>query len=232
MLRASAICPTFNRPALVCEAVYWFTQQTWGNKELIVLNDNPRMLLFTHVPNVVIYNERVRFPTLGEKYNELIHLATGDVIFPWEDDDISLPLRIQQGLTAMGTYAYWNPRRTWYEDSRGLHHEHQHGYCVNASCFLKSFAQRVPFRPVTGNQDADWWTRAHDECNPNQLENCKNWQYVYRWGVTEHLSGHKHMQQAYDSAYQVEGEFEIKATKGEDYATLCDLHARGVAAGN
>jgi len=99
----SAICPTFGRfpnsSHLLNEAVGSFIWQNYeGPKELVILNDNENQTLTTNITNIRIINITSKIKTLGEKYNLMLELVRGSIIFPWEDDDISLPNRIKQGV--------------------------------------------------------------------------------------------------------------------------------------
>lgn len=224
----SCICPTFNCPPyhmqLLEECVYWFLEQEYDNKELVILNDNPRQKLICREDGVTVYNSTKRFASLGEKYNRLVELAEGEVILPWEDDDISLPHRIKQAVERLGQYQYWNPHQSWFEDRAGLHYDHQHGYCLNASAIHKTAFDTLKFANVSGSQDADFATRAELflDCSPHSLISHSEWSYVYRWGVRDHLSGHKNMAKAYrDADTSVPGSYVIEPTMYRDYAKLC-----------
>ena len=119
----SCICPTYNRfpidAWMLDECVYWFTKQTYtGERELIILNDNPLQKLTCATPGVMVYNESLRYPSLGAKYNRLLELAKGDIILPWEDDDISLPHRIEQSVAVLDSFkkSYWNPKMAFFQN--------------------------------------------------------------------------------------------------------------------
>jgi hypothetical protein len=196
----SAICPTYGRPPnyqhLVEEAIECFVrQETAVERELVILNDCPGQELVCHVAGVRVINHPVRYRTLGEKYNAMIIQARGDVIFPWEDDDLSLPWRIEQATQTLAQgYEYFNPRRTWYLDGNGWHHEHAHGYCHNASAFTRSAWERVGgYQRVSGAQDAmmDAALQTGVATAPPLPDDPSVWPYVYRWGVSDfHLSAY------------------------------------------
>src|SRR5688572_15193909 len=83
----SCICPTYGRPPdhqhLVEEAIASFVNQTYPNKELIVLNDCPGQTLVCNAPGVRVVNVPERFPTLGDKRNAGVGLSRGQLIAPW-----------------------------------------------------------------------------------------------------------------------------------------------------
>ncbi len=210
----SCICPTYGRPPhhqhLLEEAIESFLRQTYPNKELIVLNDCQQQELICHAPGVRVVNIPARFRTLGEKYNAAIALANGELIAPWEDDDISLPWRLALSVERLGDAGYFNPRRYWYLDGIGLHGDHQMGYGHNLSLFTRDAFVAVGGYPASsGPQDAQMddalcsqgpWVgaqlahlgkRAVRNNRPDEKKlKKKEWFYIYRWGVSPaHLSG-------------------------------------------
>jgi hypothetical protein len=114
--KVSCQCITFGRPALLNEAVESFLRQDYpGPKELIILNDHPEVLLHEFASEEVkVINVNSRFRTIGEKRNACCALCSGDIIFPWDDDDISLPWRISFTLEQMTNLQYFKPDRLWY----------------------------------------------------------------------------------------------------------------------
>lgn len=91
----SALCVTYGRPHLLEEAIYSFLQQDYaGEKEMIILNDLAEQQLSFDHPEIRIVNIAQRFHSLGEKRNACVALASHDILFPWDDDDIYLPHRI------------------------------------------------------------------------------------------------------------------------------------------
>jgi len=233
-VKAICLCPTFGRAPdylhLVEEAVESFLRQDYtGERELIVLNDCPLQKLVCNVPNVRVVNLDRRFGSLGEKYNAMIELTAdhGDVLLPWEDDDISLPWRISQAVKQLGTGSYWKPPQVWFKDSRGYHWNHAVGVRHHASIFTHDAWDRVGGYPrVSGNQDAvmDQYLggaglpRFPDGIPPNE------WAYVYRWGVSpRHLSGNRDHHAAWIAeAYRevIPGTFELRPYWRTDYVGL------------
>lgn len=113
--KVSCQCITYGRTNLLDEAVECFLRQDYpGEKELVILNDLPTMKLAFDHPEVVVVNLPRRMRTVGEKRNACVALCGGDIIFPWDDDDISLPHRISFTLSRMTNHDYWKPDRYWY----------------------------------------------------------------------------------------------------------------------
>lgn len=93
--KISCYCPTYRRPDLLNESIQSFLAQDYnGEKEMIILNDEPdQTLVFDH-PQINIFNMGSRAPDIATKYNHAVSLCTGDIIAPWDDDDIFLPHRL------------------------------------------------------------------------------------------------------------------------------------------
>ncbi|HEY8105973.1 MAG TPA: glycosyltransferase, partial [Gemmatimonadales bacterium] len=91
----SCFCLTYGRPRLLEEAIHSFLRQDYaGLKEMIVLNDYADQVLELDHPEVQVINLPRRFRSLGEKMNAAVALASHDLLFPWDDDDVYLPHRL------------------------------------------------------------------------------------------------------------------------------------------
>lgn len=149
----SCLMLTYNRvpthTALVEEAIESFIRQEYlaDRMELVILNDCHVQQLslpdddwLVDVANispkwvrehVKIFNVSTRAGSLGEKRNRLTELARGDVLLPWDDDDISLPQRVLNSVAGLYNlsakdvlrggvpdgpppFGYWNPGGYWF----------------------------------------------------------------------------------------------------------------------
>jgi hypothetical protein len=218
----SCICLTYNRAPnhlhLVGEAVESYLRQTYpaDRRQLLILNDTPGQELEVrghgshYLPpgdqtaGVHILNLPWRFRTLGEKYLAAMGLAQGDILMWWDDDDISLPWRIERSVARLTTSPpseYYNPGGYWYLSKGGeLEYKHAMGPCFNCSAFTRegyekglvvefgmhldwvldqSFSKklrRAPMPPLVG-------------VPPSATSLPAEWSYIYRWGVSpEHVS--------------------------------------------
>lgn len=100
--KVSAYCPTYARPHLLEEAIESFLLQDYkGEKELVILNDYSGHTLHYDHPEVKIFNISNHIKPIGKKYNETIKLCSGEILFTWDDDDISLPHRISLSVETM-----------------------------------------------------------------------------------------------------------------------------------
>ena len=100
--KVSCQCLTYGRTKLLDEAVESFLRQDYeGEKELVILNDYPDLIIECDIPDVKVINLPYRMKTLYEKRNACVGLCSGDIIFVWDDDDISLPNRISYSIQEM-----------------------------------------------------------------------------------------------------------------------------------
>lgn len=231
----SCLCPTFGRCGspwqhLLEEAVEAFLRQTDVHSELLILNDHPAQEIVFNHSRVRVVNQAQRYRTLGEKYNAMVSLAAGSLLAPWEDDDISLPHRLELSRERLGERDYYNPRQYWFQDRNGLHWEHAPGVGHNLSLFRRRAWQAVGGYPaVTGSQDLEMDDRLTSHPNVScRIEEwplpVPDWYYLYRWGASPcHLSGQPDMQGLYDSlntAPAPAGRFTLQPHWREDYSAL------------
>lgn len=96
--KVSCYCSTFARPHLLEESIQSFLNQTYENKELIIVNDcKEQTLIFDH-PQIKIINLQERINPIGKKFNFAANSCSGDIINPWDDDDIFMPWKIETAL--------------------------------------------------------------------------------------------------------------------------------------
>lgn len=113
--KASCQCITYGRTSLLNEAVACFLSQDYpGEKELVILNDYPKMKIECDIPMVKVINLDERISNIGKKRNACCGYCTGDIIFPWDDDDISLPHRISYSVSKMSNHRYYKADKLWY----------------------------------------------------------------------------------------------------------------------
>jgi glycosyltransferase involved in cell wall biosynthesis len=227
----SCICPTYNRPPryqhLLEEAIASFLRQDYPNKELIVLNDCPGQELICDEPGVRVVNVPRRFPSIGDKQNAAVGLARGELIAPWDDDDINLPWRLSLSVERLGDGDYFNPRSYWFLDNDGLHVDHPVGYANNASLFRRAAfegAGGYPSKSLGADAalDAAFSGLAHafDPRRGDKELRRSEWFYIYRWGVSPvHMSG-SGVEDFYEEVGKqpvVEGRFQLSPHWRRDY---------------
>jgi glycosyltransferase involved in cell wall biosynthesis len=102
----SALCATKNRRRFLPEALRCFQRQDWPHRELVVLDDgdDPVADLIPDDP-LIRYVRADRPLRMGEKFNELVRLARGDLLHFWDDDDWQAPRALRvlaEGHTRTG----------------------------------------------------------------------------------------------------------------------------------
>lgn len=90
----SCIMPTFNRRKFIEKAISCFVDQTYSNKELIILDDGT-----DKVQDLIPINSQIKYLQshkllLGEKRNLAIEISQGKFIAVWDDDDWHSPNRL------------------------------------------------------------------------------------------------------------------------------------------
>jgi glycosyltransferase involved in cell wall biosynthesis len=100
--KVSCYCATYGRVNLLEESLQSFLIQDYqGEKELIILNDFPDQTIYFNHPQVKIYNHKKKESLLGKKFNDCVKYCTGEILFPWEDDDIYLSNKISFSVNKM-----------------------------------------------------------------------------------------------------------------------------------
>jgi hypothetical protein len=192
----SCFCLTYGRPHVLEEAIHSFLQQDYaGPKEMIVLNDYADQILTFDHPEVQVVNLPRRFRTVGEKMNAAAALATHDLLFVWDDDDVYLPHRLSFSV------AHFDPAKGFFKA--------QHAWVWNdgrlsgpagnifhaGSCWSRSRFDALGGYPAEGT--------GYDLLFERQLESRfpgstaahpvapEEIYYLYRWGGTGsfHMSG-------------------------------------------
>jgi hypothetical protein len=118
--KVSCFCCTYGRPHLLEEAIESFLRQDYqGEKELVILNDFAgHTLVFEH-PEVTIINLTERIMPLGRKFNLAGRYCLGDILMPWEDDDIYLPWRLSLSVALMQD-GLFHTNQAWIENESHL----------------------------------------------------------------------------------------------------------------
>ena len=101
-------CATYGRPEFLNELVESFLRQDYkGKKELIILNDMPKMKYEFQHPEVTVVNQSKRYGSHGEKHNAAMQMIKYDVTTIWDDDDIMLPWAISKSVEGLGSKRFF-----------------------------------------------------------------------------------------------------------------------------
>lgn len=96
----TCMVPTYNRPDMLKRCVRMFNEQTYPNKEMIIIDDSETENTLTFPSNVTYVRIRNR-RSIGFKRNLAVRLARGEYIAFWDDDDIQGPRRIANQVKRM-----------------------------------------------------------------------------------------------------------------------------------
>ena len=121
----SCLMVTRDRPVLARRAVACFRNQTWDNRELVILDDGPDTGLADWIHG--LSDDRICFyplPDSGQPLGTLRNLAVkkarGAYVAQWDDDDLSHPARLEiqmAMLRVLKTHACFLERhRIWWPD--------------------------------------------------------------------------------------------------------------------
>ena len=192
----SCICLTYGRPEVLEEAIYSFLQQDYaGRKELIVLNDYPvQSLTFDH-PDVQVINVSKRFRTVGEKMNAAVALASHDLLFVWDDDDIYLPHRLAFSVSRFEPgKGFFKPDKAWTWDNGKLSSSFKSVF-HSGSCWSRGLFDAVKGYVAEGTGYDLVFERALERQFPGSTAvydiSPEEIYYIYRWSGTGsyHMSG-------------------------------------------
>jgi glycosyltransferase involved in cell wall biosynthesis len=99
----SCLMPTADRPAFVPGAVRCWLEQTYDNKELVVLDNGKQPIQHLLPQDNRISYARTTKSALGEMRNRACELARGEVLCHWDDDDWSAPDRLERQVELLQT---------------------------------------------------------------------------------------------------------------------------------
>lgn len=190
MIDVTCVCNTHGRPWLLAEAVESFGRQKLGDikAELLVLNDCRDQVLFCDVPGVRIEQGMDQYPEMSIKWNAAVDMARGKWIMAWDDDDISLPYRIQEAVNGIGDADAYRPGMCWNWGCMEIRGIGKGGVILTAAMWRKDVYLEVGGSTVGKWNDKSFWDKVWPRNNSVQPE--VTYQYVYRWaGVGYHDSG-------------------------------------------
>jgi len=205
-------CITYNRPELVEEMIESYLRQDYkGEKELIILNDCSEQELVFENPEVFILNCKRRFRTVGEKRNAAIAMCKGDVIFPSDDDDISLPHRTSFCLKEKGTHKYFKNKSAWLWQNGVIQPEPKYNVYPSMACWDRAFFEQVGgYAFLQSGQDIELDNRFR-KTGERYVKEIREEEiyYIYKFGGTgyPHLSSY-----GYGKGWQEIGKREVVKT--------------------
>lgn len=192
----SCMCLTYGRPHLLEEAIESFLRQDYpGQKELIVLNDlDWQTLRFEH-PEVRVINVPARFRTIGEKRNACAALASHDLLFVWDDDDIYLPHRLSYSVRMFDSEKRFFKPHAAFALNNGVLKGPDRNLFHSGSCWSRSLFNQVRgYAHMNSGQDLEIELLFEKAIGKGKNYNIKpeDIYYIYRWAGTGsfHLSAY------------------------------------------
>jgi len=99
----SWMCTTYRREEYLPRIIEQFlAQDYWGEKEFVILNDDPDVNYVCDHPEIKIYNWDHRFRNRRTKFNVGVSLCSGRVFIPASDDDLQEPCAMRRMVEALG----------------------------------------------------------------------------------------------------------------------------------
>jgi glycosyltransferase involved in cell wall biosynthesis len=107
--RISCLMVTRKRAAMARRAIRCFQEQTYPEKELVILDDDDDDTLESYVaqledPRIVFTRLPSDGAPLGDLRNRAVDLARGSLICQWDDDDLSHRQRLERQTAALQTH--------------------------------------------------------------------------------------------------------------------------------
>lgn len=106
--KISCVTVTTGRHELLKKSIYCYTQQTYKNRELIVVSQGSHevnLKIRNHIESLqrddIVFVEAPQRITLGAMRNLSVEIATGSIICQWDDDDLCHPHRVMAQYHAM-----------------------------------------------------------------------------------------------------------------------------------
>jgi glycosyltransferase involved in cell wall biosynthesis len=178
----SCIMPTYNRHALVPQAIRCFLRQDYLNAELVIVDDST-----PPIADLVPNDSRIRYihlgnkHTIGAKRNLACEEARGDFVVHWDDDDWYPPWRVRMQVRALLDHhadLCGSSRVFYYDPAAGRawsyqYTQHRGALWVagNTLAYRKSFWARNRFPNIQVGEDTRFvWSGAakavYDLCDP------------------------------------------------------------------
>jgi glycosyltransferase involved in cell wall biosynthesis len=192
--KISAYCPTYGRPKrLLDEVVHCFLQQDYeGEKELVIFNDWEKQTIVFNHPQVKIINSLHRIEPLGKVFNTAISHCTGDIIMPWESDDLFLPHRMTMSVEKMQN-GFFHSSNAWFFDNVTHNIEAMGNWCLCNLAARREHWENVGYFDERGVASIDTVLiqAMRESSGVESIELAQEEAfYVYRWNTgSYHASG-------------------------------------------
>lgn len=157
-LLVSCLCLTRNRREWLPRAIECFQAQTYPNRELIILADSARDLVYPDDPRVQLYipKDKPEWKSIGAKRNAACTIALGELLCNFDDDDWSYPDRIEDQVqrlreTGKSVSVYRNLRFTDGE-TVWINTNWPCGF-GSSHCFTRAWWEEHPYPDLNESED-------------------------------------------------------------------------------
>jgi glycosyltransferase involved in cell wall biosynthesis len=188
----SAKCITYGRVDTLEESLHSFLQQTYPNKEMVIVNDYPEQKLIFDHPQVRIVNLEETFSKIGSKENFATDLCKGEIICQWDDDDVALPNHmnnVAEHMTPDTNIIHWKTG-VYCEDGKNIK---EVGWIGNSGiAFRKSAWSAIGGHPLeNAGYDMTFIKKMHNYGGKKFVEMpMEKASWFYMWGTRSyHMSG-------------------------------------------
>lgn len=201
MNKVSFICTTYRRFTCVKRIVYQYYQQTYNNKELIILNTDteyPIELGFEDSSIIVVNNStdylsKEPYKNRGQICRDAVTHATGDYFMLADDDDIYLPWHLEQAVDGIveNKKDCWKPAQSFF--AYGNQNLRLVSNTLEASVIVKmNRIREIGFREdKTGCEGLSWYDKLKEEKQLDEHNYNFVPSYCFNWSDPSHIAGHK-----------------------------------------
>jgi glycosyltransferase involved in cell wall biosynthesis len=152
----SCIMPTRGRAQWVHKALQCWREQTYIDRELIILDDfDCTSFRDGWIESGVRYEAMRRHLNIGEKRNIACSRAAGEIICHWDDDDCSAPNRIERQLDMLmrsGKQVSGFHSMRFTDGTRWWHFTSPYAFGTSLM-YWRSYWERNPFPPQQSGED-------------------------------------------------------------------------------
>jgi len=149
----SIVCPTYGRPRQLEELISCFLRRDVQDCHLFIVNDHPRQRLIFNHPEVTVINKPVRYPSLGEKRQDILSMIPSGLWTTWDDDDIYLPGYLSYSLELHARFRSPASKhmKCWQDSGKRLYRIVPAGWMNTVLCDRDLFLRDSGFQPGTNN---------------------------------------------------------------------------------
>lgn len=164
----TCLCLTRNRRQWLPIAIQCFINQTYPNRELLIIADG------TDVRDLLPDDDRIRLhqidrpAEIGEKRNFGCSLAAGEIIAHWDDDDFSAPERLDHQVSRLResgkAVTGYRSMRFIRDDGRAWQFNYPAGKVLGTSlCYRRDWWEQNKFPAIQIQEDAEFVVKAYNQ---------------------------------------------------------------------